>query len=63
MVGADLGFEHQSNGQRIPLSRSWNLFYFTPYFEKSRLTVDALRGRYVRCPQLERELGLRNNFV
>ncbi len=29
-LGADAGFEHESNGQRMPLSRSWNLLYLTP---------------------------------
>ncbi|MBU8869699.1 MAG: phospholipase A [Gemmatimonadales bacterium] len=31
-LGADAGFEHESNGQRVPLSRSWNLLYLAPSF-------------------------------
>jgi phospholipase A1/A2 len=31
-IGADIGIEHESNGQRLPLSRSWNLFYVSPYY-------------------------------
>lgn len=34
-VGADAGFEHESNGQRVPLSRSWNLIYLAPFYRGS----------------------------
>ena len=32
LLGADAGFEHESNGQRVPLSRSWNLVYLAPFW-------------------------------
>ncbi len=32
-LGLDIGLlEHESNGNREPISRSWNRFYLTPYF-------------------------------
>jgi phospholipase A1 len=36
-VGADLGFEHESNGQRDLLSRSWNQFYAAPHYQNGGL--------------------------
>jgi phospholipase A1 len=30
-AGMDAGFEHESNGQPVPASRSWNLLYLAPY--------------------------------
>jgi len=44
-VGADVGFEHESNGQRPPISRSWNLFYVSPYYYRSNLLL-YLKLRY-----------------
>lgn len=45
-VGGDVGFEHESNGQRAGLSRSWNQFYAAPYFQAGGLLVRAkLRWR------------------
>jgi phospholipase A1 len=45
-LAADAGFEHESNGQRVPLSRSWNLFYLAPYWERDDLLVYVkLRAR------------------
>ena len=32
-VRYDLGIEHESNGQKMPDSRSWDRIYFTPYYE------------------------------
>jgi len=46
-VGADIGFEHESNGQRPPVSRSWNLFYFCPYFYSPNVLLHVkLRYRF-----------------
>ncbi|MCX6832709.1 MAG: phospholipase A [candidate division Zixibacteria bacterium] len=44
-VGADIGFEHESNGQKPPLSRSWNLLYACPYYYRSNLLL-YLKLRY-----------------
>ncbi|MDX2472845.1 MAG: phospholipase A [Candidatus Krumholzibacteria bacterium] len=33
LLGADVGFEHESNGQAVPLSRSWNLLFAAPYWQ------------------------------
>ena len=48
-IGADLGFEHESNGQRPPVSRSWNLLYVSPYYYNSNLLLH-LKLRY-RVPE------------
>ena len=32
-LGLDVGIEHESNGQAMPLSRSWNLLYAAHYFQ------------------------------
>lgn len=52
-VGADLGFEHESNGQKPPISRSWNLLYACPYYSRSNLLL-YLKFRY-RIPEDEKE--------
>jgi len=52
-IGADVGFEHESNGQRPPVSRSWNLLYFCPYYYRSNLLL-YLKFRY-RIPEDEKE--------
>ncbi len=31
-LGFDIGFEHESNGQDMPDSRSWNRVYITPFY-------------------------------
>lgn len=51
--GADLGIEHESNGQKPPISRSWNLLYAGPYYYHSDLLV-YLKLRY-RIPEDEKE--------
>ncbi len=51
--GADIGFEHESNGQRPPVSRSWNLLYVSPYYLQSHWLV-YLKVRY-RIPEKEKE--------
>ncbi|MEW5922861.1 MAG: phospholipase A [Candidatus Zixiibacteriota bacterium] len=55
-VGADIGFEHESNGQKPPISRSWNLLYFSPYYCDSNMLV-YLKVRY-RIPEDEKESPL-----
>lgn len=52
-VGADIGFEHESNGQKPPFSRSWNLLYACPYYYRSNLLL-YLKLRY-RLPEDEKE--------
>jgi phospholipase A1 len=48
-----MGFEHKSNGQRPPVSRSWNLLYSCPYYYQSNLLV-YLKFRY-RIPEDKKE--------
>lgn len=46
LLGLDAGFEHESNGQRVPLSRSWNLVYLAPnYRGQNWLVYVKLRAR------------------
>jgi len=40
-VGLDAGFEHESNGQPMPRSRSWNLLYAAPYLRGDRWLLYA----------------------
>ena len=51
--GADLGFEHESNGQKVPVSRSWNLLYVSPFYYRSDFLV-YLKFRY-RLPEDKKE--------
>jgi phospholipase A1 len=52
-LGFDAGFEHESNGQRVPLSRSWNLAYLAPYYHGDNwLAYIKLRAR---VPEEEKE--------
>ena len=44
-VSADIGFEHESNGQKPPISRSWNLLYFSPYYLRPNFLI-YLKLRY-----------------
>ncbi|PWB70029.1 hypothetical protein C3F09_09615 [candidate division GN15 bacterium] len=48
-VGADIGVEHESNGQKPPLSRSWNLLYGCPYYYRPNFLL-YLKFRY-RFPE------------
>jgi len=52
-ISADVGFEHESNGQIPPRSRSWNLLYITPYYCRSNLLL-YLKLRY-RIPEEEKK--------
>lgn len=52
-LGADVGFEHESNGQRPPVSRSWNLLYACPYYYSDNFLM-YLKLRY-RIPEDEKE--------
>lgn len=54
--GADAGFEHQSNGQLVPLSRSWNLLYLAPYYHGDNWLA-YVKLRY-RIPETEKETPL-----
>jgi len=38
--GGDLGYEHESNGSKMPNSRSWDRFYIRPYYEYKRFRGD-----------------------
>ncbi len=51
-VGADLGFEHESNGQKPPISRSWNLLYACPYYYQPNFLL-YVKLRY-RLPEDEK---------
>jgi phospholipase A1/A2 len=50
--GADLGFEHESNGREFPFSRSWNRIYVAPFQAKGK-GLFYLKGWY-RVPEGER---------
>ena len=51
-AGADVGFEHESNGQAVPLSRSWNLLYAAPYYHGNQwLAYVKLRYRIPEDPK------------
>lgn len=52
-LGADIGFEHESNGQSLPLSRSWNRLYFIPGYTNDNLLVQ-LKLSY-RLPEDNKE--------
>ena len=51
--GADAGFEHESNGQVVPLSRSWNLLYLAPYY-RGHQWLAYVKLRY-RIPEAAKE--------
>jgi phospholipase A1/A2 len=48
-LAADAGIEHESNGQLVPLSRSWNNVYFAPWYQRGDLLFYA-KLRY-RIPE------------
>lgn len=39
--GFDGGYEHESNGQDVPQSRSWDRLYIAPFMERGRTAVQA----------------------
>ena len=47
--GSDFGFEHESNGQDLPDSRSWNRIYIAPFWAKGK-TLVYLKAWY-RLPE------------
>jgi phospholipase A1/A2 len=51
--GADIGGEHESNGQVAPISRSWNLLYLSPFYYRSNILL-YLKFRY-RLPEEKKE--------
>ena len=50
---ADAGFEHESNGQPAPQSRSWNLLYLSPFFRTDEWFF-YVKARY-RIPEDDKE--------
>lgn len=52
----DVGIEHQSNGQTVPLSRSWNLLYAAPYLRGDHWLA-YVKLRY-RIPESAKETPL-----
>lgn len=51
-MGADAGIEHESNGQRVPLSRSWNQVYAAPHYQQGGLLL-RLKLRW-RVPEKDK---------
>jgi phospholipase A1 len=51
-MGITFGFEHQSNGRNIPLSRSWNRLYMNLFWEQNGFVFN-LRPWY-RIPEEEK---------
>lgn len=51
--GADVGIEHESNGQDIPDSRSWNRIYFAPFRAKGKTGVYL--KTWFRLPEDDKE--------
>jgi phospholipase A1 len=52
-LGGDAGIEHESNGQRGDLSRSWNQVYVAPYYQRDNLLL-RLKIRW-RLPEAGKE--------
>jgi len=50
----DLGIEHESNGQDMPESRSWNRIYLTPYYENDYF-ICFLKGWYRKRERKKRD--------
>lgn len=51
--GADIGIEHESNGQDVPDSRSWNRIYFAPFRAKGK--TGLYLKTWFRLPEDEKE--------
>ena len=52
-LGADFGAEHESNGQDLPRSRSWNRVYVSPFFERGGTAVQL--KTWYRLPEDEKK--------
>lgn len=53
IYGADAGYEHESNGAREPVSRSWDRIYIKPFIEYK--TFKTILKIWYRLPEDEKD--------